>query len=450
MTDQWHAWTALELGAGIERREIDPVELSDYFLDRIGARDPDHLVYLRATPERARAEALAARKRAHAGLRIGALDGVPISWKDIYDTAGIATTMGSPLMADRVPDRDAEVLARATRAGLVCLGKTNTVQFALGGLGLNTHTGTPPNAAATDTPRAPGGSSCGAAVSAASGLAPAAIGSDTGGSVRIPAAWNGLVGLKTTFGALPTDGVMALSPSLDTVGPLTKSVADAAHLFAVMAAEKPVDLAGARLADCAFLVSESVAWDDADAVVADAVRAGIDKLAAAGARVEWAAVPEFDEIDRVLNTLGCTVTSEGYATWKDLIDAHPDRIDDFVLARFLQGRDMSAENIAIVEAAAREQAQALYERMAGYSAILAPTVPIAPPPIEQVGAGPDAYQAANMMSLRNTRLGNVLPCCALTLPCPGPMPAGLMLMGPPGADGALLRIGAAAEPALRG
>jgi aspartyl-tRNA(Asn)/glutamyl-tRNA(Gln) amidotransferase subunit A len=450
MTDEWHARTAVELGAAIERGDIDPVDLTDYFLARIAERDPDHLVYLRLTPDRARAEATAARERAKAGSRRGPLDGVPISWKDIYDSAGTATTMGTPLMADRVPDRDAKVLARATQAGLVCLGKTNTVQFALGGLGLNTHTGTPPNAAATDTPRAPGGSSCGAAVSAASGLAPAAIGSDTGGSVRIPAAWNGLVGLKTSFGALPTEGVMALAPSLDTVGPLTKSVADATHLFAVMADEAPVDLSGARLDDCTFLVSESVVWDGADTEIADAVRAGIERLAAAGARVEWGAVPEFDEIDHVLNTIGGTVTSEGYATWKELIDAHPDQIDDFVLARFLQGRDMSAENIGIVEAAARDQAQALYERMAGYSAILAPTVPIVPPPIEQVSAGPDAYQASNMKALRNTRLGNVLPCCALTLPCPGPMPAGLMLMGPPGADGALLRIGAAAEPVLRG
>ncbi|MDP6516195.1 MAG: amidase family protein [Alphaproteobacteria bacterium] len=449
MTQDWHQRTGCELGAAIGRGEIDPAALVDHFLARIESQDPGHEIYVRATPDRARVEAAAARDRAQAGARRSALDGVPISWKDLYDSAGVATEMGSPLLKGRVPDRDAEVLARATNAGLVCLGKTNTVQFALGGIGTNGYTGTPANGAARDVPRAPGGSSSGAAVSTAVGLAVAGIGSDTGGSVRIPAAWNGLVGLKTSFGALPTAGVLPLAPTLDTVGPLTRCVADAALLFAIMAACKPADLAGATLEGCVFLACETLVWDQGDDAVASAVRAAIDRISNAGARIDWAPVPEFAEIDAVLNSNGAGVVAEGYVTWKDLIDNHPDRIDTPVIDRFHQGRDMSASALETVNKAGRELSAALHGRMAPYTAILAPTVPIVPPPIAEVTASLEDYRAANGKALRNTRLGNVLPCCALTLPCPdGPMPAGLMMMALPGHDQALLRAGAAVEAAL--
>lgn len=449
MDQAWHDMTATALGAAIGTGEIDPVALAEHFLTRIAADDTDHRIYLRTTADRALAEAEAAKARADEGLRRGPLDGVPISWKDLYDTAGVATEGGTPLLKGRVPTRDAVVLERATRAGLVCLGKTNTVQFALGGVGSNPYTGTPANAAARDEPRAPGGSSCGAAVSVATGLASAGIGSDTGGSVRIPAAWNNLVGLKTTIGALPLDGVLPLAPGLDTAGPLTKSVADAAHLFAVMAEDRPVDLTGATVDGMAFLACESVVWDGADEVVAKTVRGAIQRLEAAGARIEWRAVPEFDEMHNVLNSYGGTVTAEGYATWRDQIDNHPDQIDPNVLSRFLQGRDMSAPDVEAVRAAVRSLTPALYRRMAGYHAVLAPTVPIVPPPLSEVEASADAYSHANMMALRNTRLGNMLPCCALTVPCPGAaMPAGLMLMGPADADRAILRTGAAVDATL--
>ncbi|MEE8202443.1 MAG: amidase, partial [Alphaproteobacteria bacterium] len=236
MARDWHEMSALALGAGIDAGRIDPVALTEHFLERIAAADGEHAIYLRTTPERALTEARAARGRAKAGLRRGPLDGVPISWKDLFDSAGVATTAATPLLADRVPDADAAVLARATRAGLVCLGKTNLTEFAFSGLAINPHYGTPANPFDARTPRVPGGSSSGAAVSVARGLAAAGIGSDTGGSVRIPAAWNGLVGLKTTAGLLPLDGVVPLAPSLDTVGPLTRDVADANAVFAVLAA----------------------------------------------------------------------------------------------------------------------------------------------------------------------------------------------------------------------
>lgn len=451
MSNEWHQLTACALGDGIERGDIDPRALCEHFLDRIAANDPAHLIYLRTTADRARAEADAAAGRAAAGMRRGRLDGVPISWKDLYDTAGVPTEGGTPLLAGRMPDRDARVLERATRAGTVCLGKTNTVQFALGGIGSNAATGTPPSAAMTDVPRAPGGSSSGAATSVAHGLAPIGIGSDTGGSVRIPAAWNRLVGLKTSSGALPLDGVLPLSPSLDTVGPLTKSVADAAEMFTTMAARKPIDLNGASLDGARFLVAESVVWRDAEPVVESAVKDAIAQLEAAGATVDWAPIPEFDAIDQMLNTLGGVVLAEGYATWKTLIDEHGDQIDPVVLARFLQGRAMSASDMVIVAAEGEMLAEALYRRIAGYSALLAPTIPTLPPPLSEVGASLEAYGAANGKALRNTRLGNVLPMCALTLPCPSTeAPVGLMAMARLGDDARLLRVGAAIEACLNG
>ena len=446
---EWHEMSALALGEGIAAGAIDPVALTEHFLARIGAEDPEHVVYLRLTGDRARAEAAAAAERTAQGLRRGPLDGVPISWKDIYDTAGIATEMGTPLMAGRVPVHDAEVLARATRAGLVCLGKTNTVQFALGGVGTNPHTGTPANGAMTDVPRAPGGSSSGAATSVSHGLAPAGIGSDTGGSVRIPAAWNGLVGLKTSIGRLPVTGVLPLSPSLDTVGPLTRTVADAAALFAVMAAEAPVDLTGASLRGSRFLVADSVVWDDAEPEIVAAVDGAIARIAAAGATVERGPVPEFTEIHEMMNRIGGVVVAEGYAQWRHLLDAHPDLVHPAVLERFLQGRDMSAADVETVRAASARLATSLAERVAGYDALLMPTVPIAPPPIAEVADDLPRYRAANGLALRNTRLGNVLPACALTVPCPGgAVPAGLMMSMPAGEDRRLLRLGAAVEGVL--
>ena len=222
-------------------------------MDAASAHEYGPRIYVRMTRERALAEAEGARKRAKSGFRRGLLDGVPISWKDLFDTAGIVTEAGSMLLAGRIPEADAAVLQRATQAGMVCLGKTHMSELAFAGLGVNPayggnidpRPGTPPNV--NDPALAPGGSSSGAAASVAFGLAAAGIGSDTGGSVRVPAAWNDLVGLKTTHGRLSLKGVVPLAESFDTVGPLCRTVEDCAQLLAVMEGGKPADLRGASL-----------------------------------------------------------------------------------------------------------------------------------------------------------------------------------------------------------
>jgi aspartyl-tRNA(Asn)/glutamyl-tRNA(Gln) amidotransferase subunit A len=259
--------SAVELGRAIGLGKADPVELARAFLERIDEVDPDRQIYVRTTPERARGEAEAARTRARTRARRSALDGVPVSWKDLFDSAGVATESGSRLLAGRVPQADAALLATASAAGMVCLGKTHQTELAFSGLGVNPMTATPPSKAMPG--HAPGGSSSGAAASLAHGLAALAMGSDTGGSVRIPAAWNDLAGLKTTFGMLPDTGMVPLCPSFDTPGPLARTVEDLAVSFDILkggsghGAFAPAQ----SVSGMHFLVAESVVLDDCEDVV---------------------------------------------------------------------------------------------------------------------------------------------------------------------------------------
>jgi aspartyl-tRNA(Asn)/glutamyl-tRNA(Gln) amidotransferase subunit A len=445
--------TALALGRGIAGGDIDPVALTEHFLERMNDGDSDRVVYLTAMPERARAEAKAAAGRAAAGQRLGPLDGVPMSWKDLFDSAGTPTTAASPIFAQRVPDRDATLLARASRAGMVCLGKTNLTEFAFSGLGINPHYGTPANAYDAAVARVPGGSSSGAAVSVARGLAPAAIGSDTGGSVRIPAAFNGLVGLKTTAGLLPLDGVIPLSESLDTAGPLTHDVADANAIFAVLAGRRPADLGAASLRGVRLLVPTNVMWNGIEPGNEAAVRRGIERLAAAGAEVVSDEVPELTDVQNLFAKEGPLVAAEAYARWQDLVDHQADKIYHNVLKRFWAGSEMTAVSFENLRRGLDTLSERLHQRLAGYSALVAPTTLIAPPPIADLEADDVAYMAANGGALHNTTLGNVLKVCAVTLPCGGTggatdLPVGLMLYARPFTEAALLRLAQACETAL--
>ena len=275
--------TAGDLGRAIGAGTVDPVDLTERYLAAIAAHPDADRIYARLTPDRARAEAKAAAERAKAGLRLSPLDGVPISWKDLFDSAGVATEAGAALLKGRVPDADATVLANATGLGLICLGKTHMTELAFSGLGLNPVTATPPNV--NDPALVPGGSSSGAATSVGFGLAAAAVGSDTGGSVRIPAAWNDIVGLKTTSGRLPLTGVVPLVASFDTVGPLTRNVEDAALLFAALEGAKPADLRGAGLHGARLAILDTLAFDDIRDAPARAFDSAAARLSAAGARI---------------------------------------------------------------------------------------------------------------------------------------------------------------------
>ncbi len=434
--------TAADLGRGIGSGAIDPAALTEVFLGAIATHPDRDRIYAVVTAGRARAEAATAAARARAGLRRGPLDGVPISWKDLYDSAGVATEAGSRLLAGRVPARDATVLARATRAGLVCLGKTHMTELAFSGLGLNPMTATPPNS--HDPSLAPGGSSSGAAVSVALGLAAAGIGSDTGGSIRLPAAWNGLVGFKPTHGALPLDGVVPLCAAFDTVGPLARSVEDAALLTAAMAGASAPDLMAASVEGRRFLVLATVAFDGIRPLPAAAVKGALARLTAAGAVVEHAEVAAVAAAMPLSATL---FAGEAYATWGETIEAAPERMFPMVLERFRSGRDVTAAALlrdrVRLEALRAEFARAV----AGYDAVLLPTSPILPPDAARLLSDPAFFTTENMLALRNTRIGNLMGTCGISLPTGTPC-CGLMALALPGRDRALLCLAMGIEAAL--
>jgi aspartyl-tRNA(Asn)/glutamyl-tRNA(Gln) amidotransferase subunit A len=434
--------TAADLGRAIERGALNPVELAEFFLDRIAADPLAPRIYARTTPTRARGEAMGAASRAKAGLRRGPLDGVPLSWKDLFDTAGTATEAGSALLRGRTPLRDAEVLTAMTLEGTVCLGKTHMSELAFSGLGLNPVTATPP--CINDPHAVSGGSSSGAAASVAFGLAPGAVGSDTGGSVRIPSAWNDLVGLKTTAGRLSLAGVVPLCARFDTVGFLARSVEDCALMLAAAEGRRAIDrtppgLGGARLA-----VLDTLALDG----LRDGPARGFDdacaRLSRAGARVERLAYPPLAE---AMGLAGTLFTAEAWGTWREVIETAPDKMFPRILERFRAGADVRASDFVAgwqrLDRLRAEWAGAT----AGFDAVILPSSPILPPDAARLMADADYYVTENLLALRNTRIGNMMGLCALTLPTSQPS-AGLMLMAPPMAEERLLRLGLAAERAL--
>ncbi|MEM8592652.1 MAG: amidase family protein [Pseudomonadota bacterium] len=439
---EWLTKTAAEQGRAIGSGDLDPVELTEAYLAAAAAHPLAERIYARMTEARAKAEAEAARGRARSGHRLGPLDGVPISWKDLFDTAGVATESGSALLEGRVPNADAEVLVTATAQGLVCLGKTHMSELAFSGLGLNPSTASSPNI--HNPGHISGGSSSGAAASVAHGLAPAAIGSDTGGSVRIPSAWNDLVGLKTTAGRVSLKGTVPLCKKFDTVGPLVRSVEDAALLLAALEGTEAVDLEGASLSGIRLLVLETIAFDG----IEDAPRAGfesaVERLVAAGVQIDRGPVAAVGE---AMSLTSLVYSPEAYALWKDVIEAAPEKMFHEVLERFRSGADVLAADYV----AAWDRLDALrdifHAATAEYDAVILPTCPILPPEIARLESDHDYYVARNLLTLRNTRIGNLMGSAALTLPTGTPS-CGFMMVGPPMSEERLLRLGAAAERAL--
>ena len=442
MSRTWSNMTAAELGAEIGKGRINAVELTEFFLEKIAIHPLSTRIYARATPARARGEAMGAAARAKAGQRRGVLDGVPVSWKDLFDTAGIATEAGSALLQGRIPERDAAVVDMSTREGLVCLGKTHMSELAFSGLGLNPVTASPP--CINDDRAVSGGSSSGAAISVAYGLAPAAIGSDTGGSVRIPAAWNDLVGLKTTSGRLPLTGVVPLCETFDTIGPLAHSVEDCALLLAAMEGKRPADLQGTSLSDARFLVLETVALDDLRTRPAKGFEDALTRLSRAGARIEHGKIAIVSE---AMSLAGILFTAEAYGIWAKTIEAAPEKMFPRILERFRSGGQFKAMDYVSAWRRLHELRHIWAEETAGFDAVLLPTSPILPPDAHRLMTDDEYYITENLLSLRNTRIGNLMGLCALTLPTAQPS-CGISFMAGPGQEERLLRLGVAAERAL--
>jgi aspartyl-tRNA(Asn)/glutamyl-tRNA(Gln) amidotransferase subunit A len=442
MNGTWTHMTAAELGRHIGEGRIHPVELTEAFLDRIETHSLSGRIYARATPTRARGEAMAAATRAKAGFRRGLLDGVPVSWKDLFDTAGVATEAGSALLKGRTPDRDAVVLETATLQGLVCLGKTHMSELAFSGLGLNPVTATPP--CLNDDRAVPGGSSSGAAASVAFGLAPAAMGSDTGGSVRIPAAWNDLVGLKTTAGSLPLTGTVPLCEMFDTIGPLAHSVEDCGLLLAALHGRSPANLAGPDLAGRRLAVLETVALDDLRDRPSQGFDDAVARLSRAGARIDRIKAPEVSE---AMGLAAILFTAEAYGIWRETIEKAPQTMFPRILDRFRTGATFAASDYVAAWRRLHRIRAIWRDRANAFDAVILPTSPILPPDANRLMTDDAYYVTENLLALRNTRIANLMGVCALTLPTSQPS-CGISLMAGAGEEVRLLRLGAAAERAL--
>ena len=441
--EEWHQIGAAAQGREIENGKIDPVDLTEYYLDRIDAHPLKDRIYARITPTRARTEAQAAQKRAAAGMRKSPLDGVPISWKDLIDSAGIPTEGGTKLLAGRTPAQDASVLATCTDMGLVCLGKTHLSELAFSGLGYNPMIATTP--CVNDQQAVAGGSSSGAAGSVAFGLAAAAVGSDTGGSVRIPAAWNDLVGLKTSEHRISCAGVIPLCQRLDTIGPLTRTVEDAGLMLAAFEGgkapprEQSDTLAGKRLLICKEML------DDLRDAPARAFEDAIKKLERSGAQIQ---TQKLSMTQEALALSWAIFAPEAYANWKDVIEAAPHKMFSEILKRFRGGaKVLATEYISAWHEIERLRA-AYYHATQEYEAVIMPTSPIMPPNSERLGNDAQYYETENLLALRNTRIGNLLGVCALTLPTSVPS-CGLMLYTPPQQEERLLQLGATVQRALK-
>jgi aspartyl-tRNA(Asn)/glutamyl-tRNA(Gln) amidotransferase subunit A len=373
--------------------------------------------------------------------------GIPFSVKDLFDLAGEETRAGSKQAMPKA-QRDAPAIARLKAAGFIALGRTNMTEFAYSGVGLNPHHGTPRSVWDRATGRIPGGSSSGAGVSVADGMCPLAIGTDTGGSCRIPAAYNGIVGWKPSVGRVPTAGAFPLSRTLDAVGPLARSVADCALADALMAEDWNGAVSARPAGSLRLAALAGVATEGLDAAVAAAYGAALSRLSAAGARIADLAMPELAELPAI-NAKGGISAAEAYTEHRARIEVHGDEYDPRVRNRILLGQAISAEEIISIH---RKRA-AMVARFAalaqGFDAVALPAVAITPPAIAELSRDED-YLRLNFLSLRNTFLGNFLNVCAISLPmtAPGEAPAGLMLMAPWGSDRALFDVAAGVEAAL--
>lgn len=398
----------------------------------------------------ARAAARASDELRAAGLARSPLDGLPVSIKDLFDVAGETTLAGSVArQGEAAATVDAPVVQRLRAAGAVIVGKTNMTEFAFSGLGINPHYGTPLNAWDRASGRIPGGSSSGAAVSVTDGMAVAGVGSDTGGSVRIPAAFCGLVGFKPTARRVPLQGALPLSASLDSIGPIAASVACCAQLDAILSgqdlAPAPATLRGLRLA-----VPLTVALDGMDDHVARSFRAALARLSAAGALVQELELPAFARL-ATINAKGGLTAAEAWWWHRDLIGKAGAKYDPRVVSRILRGKEISAADYLDVQQARAAWTAEVERAIEGFDALVLPTVPVVAPKVADLAASDDAYFAANGLILRNPTLVNFLDGAALSLPCheAGTAPAGLMLAGPAMSDRRILSLGLAMESLLQ-
>jgi aspartyl-tRNA(Asn)/glutamyl-tRNA(Gln) amidotransferase subunit A len=444
--------TIAALADDLENGRISARKLVDECLARIA--DPSGegarvFIHVDAKAAIEAAEAMDRLRKANAAPSRYA--GIPVSIKDLFDIKGQITRAGSrALEEDATPaEADAPTVARLRRAGFIVIGRTNMTEFAYSGIGINPHYGTPKGAWQRGVGHVPGGSSSGAAVSVVDGMAYGGLGTDTGGSCRIPAAFNGIVGFKPTQRRVPLQGGVPLSFTLDSFGPLARSVACCAALDAVLADEPLVRLRPRTIRGMRLAVPTTVALDELDAEVARAFESALEKLAREGALIERIAVPEFLDIG-VMNSKGGFTSAESYAWHRYLITSRGDVYDPRVSVRILRGESISAADYIDLLNARKSLIERFAARSAPYDALVLPTTANTPPRIADL-ADDKAFNEANARALRNCTLTNMIDGCAISLPChrDGEVPVGLMLAGPGGADRRIFELAAGMEGVIR-
>lgn len=405
--------------------------------------------FIKVDADGARAAADAMDLLRNTGAALSPYAGIPIGIKDLADIQGQQTRAGSKALDDRPPaTSDAPTVARLRQAGMVLIGRTNMTEFAYSGLGINPHYGTPTSPWHRAERRVPGGSSSGSAVAVADGMVHGALGTDTGGSCRIPAAFCNITGWKPTARRVPNNKVVPLSTSLDSIGPLARTVECCAIMDAIMAGETPAPLPTLALDSLRLLVPETIVLSELDAHVARAFEATLARLSEAGARIVGMPLPVLESIAEI-NRKGGLSAAESHAWHRELISRRGNVYDPRVLSRIMRGAEQNAADYVDL-VTKRTAAVAAFDAIAAeFDAVILPTAPIVPPRIDEVAAE-DAYTRINLLILRNTMMFNVLDCCAISLPMgrPGDAPTGLMVVGRGGSDRRTLAISKAIESTL--
>jgi aspartyl-tRNA(Asn)/glutamyl-tRNA(Gln) amidotransferase subunit A len=417
------------------------------------ARYPDRAIFTEVTAERARREAQAARARLKGGSPLSPLDGVPCAWKDLFDVEGRVTTMGSRVLARDPPAKeDAALIKAAGRAGLVMIGLLNMTEFAYSGIGLNPHFGTPRNPRDLNIARSPGGSSSGSGVVVAAGLTPLAMGTDTGGSVRVPASFNGVVGYKSSTGHFPMEGVFPLSRTLDTIGPLAHTVEDCVLADAALRGENPAKAHAAPVRDLRLFVPETIVLDGCqDAVLAN-FEAAVARLEAQGARIERGPMPELAAISELTAKHGSLLGVEALHVHKGRVNGpHAERMDKRVVARIRLAESMTAVDLVEILETRKRLIRKANDRI-GDRIITFPTTPNVAMPIAPLEADFAVFVRENLKTLRNTSFGNFLDWCCVAIPSGADaegMPTSFLLSATHGRDTDVLSAALSAERLIR-
>lgn len=442
--------SAVEIGQAYASGSLNPVTVTEFFLDKAYIDDCKH-VYIAVLREQAINDAKESANRYRLGKARGPLDGVPVSVKDLIDIAGVVTTCGSKIKRNAEPAlKSAQIVHNLSKAGMVILGKTNLSEFAYSGLGINLHFGTPKNSFGID--RVPGGSSSGSAVVVSSGASPCAIGSDTSGSIRIPAAFNGLVGFRPSSDRFDMNGVHALAPTLDTLGPITTSVKDSAFIDAAMRDEQLIWKELATLSGVSFTIPSNLVFEDVEASVLANFKNAIQKLKDAGAEVFVKPIKAFEQAKSLVELNGTIVAAEALYELREALE--PDnvtKLDPRIALRLRTGMAMSANNLLSLYDG-RKKLSLMVEKELNGSVLVFPTVVCTAPTIESLENDEELYTKTNLKVLRNTMIGSYLDMPSITLPTGKDkigLPTSILLSLPNGQDDLLLKISSAVEKNLK-